>query len=200
MSEEPAEQAPADAPAAPHSPAERAPADAPAAPNSPAPPRPPSSGIRASDAEREQLISELNEHMVAGRLGTDELEERTQAAYAARTTAELDALRHDLPPTPRQVALYQKQRRAHLTRRMIQQTGGLGAIFVIGTAIWISDGANGQYWPVWVLILLVLSVARNAWALYGPAPDLDAVERDLDRRRRRHEQRDERHSHRHQRR
>jgi hypothetical protein len=153
--------------------------------------------MRASDAEREQLISELNDHMVAGRLGTDELEERTQAAYAARTTAELDALRHDLPPTARQVALYQKQRRAHLTRRMVQQTGGLGAVFLIGTAIWLSDGANGQYWPVWVLILLVLSVARNAWALYGPAPDLDAVERDLDRRRRRNEQRGERHTHRH---
>ncbi len=160
-------------------------------------PRPPSSGIRASDAEREQLISELNEHMVDGRLGTDELEERTQAAYAARTTAELDALRQDLPPTPRQVARYQKQRRAHLTRRMIQQTGGLGTVFVVGTAIWFSDGAGGQFWPVWVLILLVLSVARNAWALYGPAPDLDAVERDLDRRQRRDQHHGTSRSHRH---
>ena len=166
MSEQPPEQAPAET----HStPAER----------------PPSSTIRASDADREQLISELNEHMVAGRLATDELEERTQAAYAARTTADLDALRHDLPPTPQQLALYHRQRRAHLTRRMIQETGGLGAVFVIGTAIWISDGANGQFWPIWVLIVLVLSMARNAWALYGPAPDLDAVERDLDRRRKR---------------
>jgi Domain of unknown function (DUF1707) len=159
--------------------------------------RPSSSGIRASDAEREQLISELNDHMVAGRLGTDELEERTQAAYAARTTAELDALRKDLPPTPRQVALYQKQRRAHLTRRMIQETGCLGAVFVVGTAIWLTDGASGQFWPVWVLIVLVLSVARNAWALYGPAPDLDAVERDLDRRQRRKEHRGTSRSQRH---
>ena len=152
-------------------------------------------GIRASDADREQLISELNEHMVDGRLGTEELEERTQAAYAARTTAELDALRRDLPPTRRQVARYQKERRAHLTRRMIQESGGLGAVFLIGTAIWLSDGASGQFWPVWVLILLVLSVARNAWGLYGPAPDLDAVERDLDRRRRHNEQRGERRGH-----
>jgi hypothetical protein len=208
MSEEPSEQsAPAPDGRSP-APDERAPAagqSAPATgPGQPAPPastpapaqRSPSSGIRASDAEREQLISELNDHMVAGRLGTDELEERTQAAYAARTTAELDALRHDLPPTPRQVAQYQKERRAHLTRRMIQQTGGLAAVFVVGTAIWISDGASGQFWPVWVLIILVLSVARNAWALYGPAPDLDAVERDLDRRRRR-QHRAESRGHRH---
>lgn len=160
---------------------------------------PPSSGIRASDADRDQLISELNEHMVAGRLRTDELEDRTQAAYAARTTAELDALRHDLPPTSKQVARYERQRRAHLTRRLIQETGGLGAVFLGGTAIWLWDGASGQFWPVWILLILVLSVARNVWALYGPAPDLDAVERDLDRRRReRDKQRSAHHSrHRH---
>jgi Domain of unknown function (DUF1707) len=184
MNEEQSEQGAA-------APGEGAPEPAESAPG----PLPQPTGIRASDAEREQLISELNEHMVDGRLGTDELEERTQAAYAARTTTQLDALRHDLPPTSRQVALYQKQRRAHLTRRMIQQTGGLGAVFVIGTAIWITDGASGQFWPIWVLILLVLSVARNAWALYGPAPDLDAVERDLDRRRRQHDRDGRRHRH-----
>ncbi|MGO9883304.1 MAG: DUF1707 domain-containing protein [Solirubrobacteraceae bacterium] len=184
MSEEPSEHG---AP-----PGDSQPAPAESAPG----PVPHPTGIRASDAEREQLISELNEHMVDGRIGTEELEERTQAAYAARTTAELDALRHDLPPTARQVARYQKQRRAHLTRRMIQETGGLGTVFVIGTAIWISDGASGQFWPIWVLLILVLSVARNAWGLYGPAPDLDAVERDLDRRR--NEQRSRRRSHPHQ--
>ena len=185
MSEEPSEHGaprPGDSPPAP---AESAPA-----------PVPQPTGIRASDAEREQLISELNEHMVDGRIGTDELEERTEAAYAARTTAELDALRHDLPPTARQVARYQKQRRAHLTRRMIQETGGLGTVFLVGTAIWISDGASGQFWPIWVLLILVFSVARNAWGLYGPAPDLDAVERDLDRKR--NEQRAWSRSHRHQ--
>lgn len=158
-------------------------------------PGPAPAGIRASDADREQLISELNDHMVAGRIATDELEERTEAAYAARTTGELDALRHDLPATPRQVAQFHRERRAHLTRRMIQETGGLGGVFVVGTAIWLTDGASGQFWPVWVLIVLVLSLARNVWALYGPAPDLDAVERDLDRRRR-HKHRDQSRGHR----
>jgi predicted GNAT superfamily acetyltransferase len=54
-----------------------------------------SRGVRASDEDREQLIAELNEHTVAGRLDTDELERRVQAAYAARTTGQLDALRSD---------------------------------------------------------------------------------------------------------
>ena len=38
-------------------------------------------------------------------------------------------------------------------------------------------------------VLVVLSLARNGWALYGPGADLDAVEADLDaRRERRREQ------------
>ena len=148
--------------------------------------------MRASDAEREQLISELNEHMVAGRLGTDELEERTQAAYAARTTSQLDELRCDLPPTSRQIAIFHKERRAHLTRRMIQETGGSIGLFGLCLAIWLIDGAQGQFWPVWVLIVVGISMARNVWALYGPAPDLDAVERHLDRERGRRRQRDRR--------
>jgi Domain of unknown function (DUF1707) len=91
---------------------------------------------RASDADREQLIDELNEHAVAGRLSTDELEERLTATYAARTTAELDALRRDLPVTARQTALTHAQRRSHLTRRMIQEAGGSLGAFIVCTIIW----------------------------------------------------------------
>jgi Domain of unknown function (DUF1707)/Cell wall-active antibiotics response 4TMS YvqF len=60
--------------------------------------------LRASDAEREQVASALREHLVAGRLTLDEFSERVDAAHAARTVGELDALRRDLPeisaPTP----------------------------------------------------------------------------------------------------
>ncbi len=147
-------------------------------------PRPEPTGIRASDDDRERLISELRDHAVAGRIDTDELEERSQAAYSAKTTAELDRLRHDLPATPAQLAMYDKERRAQLTRRLIQETGGSLGLFVLCTGIWLVSGSHhGQFWPVWVLLIVGLSLARNGWALYGPAPDLDAVERDLNRRR-----------------
>jgi len=167
-------------------------------------PRPNAPGLRASDEDREQLIAELNEHAVAGRLSTDELEERLQATYAARTTGELDALRRDLPVTSRQVALNHAQRRAQLTRRLIQETGGSACLFVVCTAIWLASGAHGQFWPVWVLIVVLITLVRSGWALYGPAPDLDAVERRLDARRDHHSDRDarrhERHAQRHDRR
>jgi hypothetical protein len=140
-------------------------------------------GVRASDEDREQLIAELNEHSVAGRLDTDELERRVRSAYVATTTGELDALRSDLPAPSRQVALQHSERRRQLTRRMVQESGGSLGVFVLCTAIWAVSGAHGQFWPVWVLVVFALSVVRNGWALYGPAPDLDAVEAQLDARR-----------------
>jgi hypothetical protein len=139
--------------------------------------------VLASDADRERLIGELGEHSAAGRLTTDELEERTQAAYRARTFGELHALSADLPPTPTALGLAHAERRAQLTRRVVQETGGSAGAFVICTAIWLASGANGQFWPVWVLILVILSLVRNGWALYGPAADLDALESRLDTRR-----------------
>lgn len=153
-----------------------------------------SDGFRASDADRERLISELNEHTVDGRLSTEEFEQRLQSVYAARTTGELAALRRDLPETSGQRALSHATRRSHLTRRLIQETGGSAALFVVCTVIWLSsghDGHHGQFWPVWILIVVVMSLARSGWALFGPAPDLDAVEEHLDHRRHRRLERDQ---------
>jgi hypothetical protein len=159
---------------------------------SPGRPGRPSRGVRASDEDREQLIAELNEHSVAGRLDTDELERRVTAAYTARTTGELDALRSDLPVPSKQVALQHAARRRQLTRRMIQESGGSLGAFAVCTVIWVASGGHGQFWPVWVLVVCLLSLVRNGWALYGPAPDLDAVESQLDSRRQERLARDQR--------
>lgn len=53
--------------------------------------------IRVSDAEREAVVERLREASVEGRLTLAELTERTEAAYLARTRAELDQLTADLP-------------------------------------------------------------------------------------------------------
>jgi hypothetical protein len=157
-------------------------------------PSPPPPGIRASDEDRERVIAELHDHAVAGRLTTDELEERLAAAYSARTTSELDGLRRDLPAARSQTAPTDRERRSHLTRRMIQETGGSFGLFIICTAVWVASGADGQFWPVWVLLVAVLSLARSGWALVGPAPDLDGLEAQLESRRQRRIERDQRRS------
>jgi hypothetical protein len=57
--------------------------------------------LRASDADRELIVSGLRVHHAEGRLDEDELEERLAAAFAARTRGELTRLVADLPPPGR---------------------------------------------------------------------------------------------------
>ena len=57
----------------------------------------PSGSLRVSDADRDRAIAELSEHYQAGRLTTEELEDRTGRALQARTAADLAALFTDLP-------------------------------------------------------------------------------------------------------
>ena len=57
----------------------------------------PSGSLRVSDADRDRAIAELSEHYQAGRLSTEELEDRTGRALQARTSADLAALFTDLP-------------------------------------------------------------------------------------------------------
>jgi len=53
--------------------------------------------IRIADAEREAAVSTLSEHYAVGRLTREEYDERCEAAWAARTRAELRPLFTDLP-------------------------------------------------------------------------------------------------------
>jgi hypothetical protein len=53
--------------------------------------------VRIGTDERQHAVDALGDHFAKGRLDPDEFEERAAAAYAARTTAELDALFRDLP-------------------------------------------------------------------------------------------------------
>lgn len=75
-------------------------ADAPTSPDlgpqSPAEPGTASS-LRASDAEREQAVSELKEQFVAGRLSQDTFLHRVQSALGARQRRDLPPLLADLP-------------------------------------------------------------------------------------------------------
>jgi len=53
--------------------------------------------LRASHADREQVVDTLKDAFVQGRLTKDELEARAGQAFAARTYADLAALTADLP-------------------------------------------------------------------------------------------------------
>jgi hypothetical protein len=56
--------------------------------------------IRASDQERESVVDVLRDAFTDGRLTLDEFEDRTSAAYAAKTWTDLRELTADLPAEP----------------------------------------------------------------------------------------------------
>jgi len=149
--------------------------------------------LRVSDEQRERAAQDIREHFAVGRLNEDELSDRVQAAYAARTQGELNAVLADLPKLPASPAQQKAeltQRRHHLQRRLLQEAGGGSGAFLICTAIWVVSGASGFFWPIIVALCMLAPLLRNGWALYGPAPEFDRVERELEARGRR----DQRHA------
>jgi Domain of unknown function (DUF1707) len=150
--------------------------------------------LRTSDEQRERAAQDIREHFAAGRLDEDELDSRVQAAYSAKTQHDLDTLLADLPKLPASPAQQKAElaaRRRLLQRRLLQETGGGAALFLVCTVIWITSGASGQFWPIWVALVTLIPLLRNGWRLYGPSPELDRVERELELRRRKDEVRAE---------
>ena len=104
---------------------------------------------RASDAEREAAAERLRVAAGDGRLDPDELEERLEQAYAARTVGELEALTRDLPEAGGALAERESVWRSEHVREK------LASFIVVNTVcvtIWLATGADGHFWPVWVML------------------------------------------------
>jgi hypothetical protein len=150
--------------------------------------------LRASDEQRDRAAQEIREHFAAGRLSDEELSDRVQAAYDARTQGELEALMADLPKLPVTRAQQKAEialRRRELQRRLLQEAGGGSGAFLICTAIWVASGASGFFWPIFVALCVLIPLLKNGWRLYGPAPEFDEIERELEARRQKNRARDE---------
>jgi hypothetical protein len=62
------------------------------------------SNMRVGDVDREAVATALREHYADGRLTLEELNERLDQAFAAKTRADLTAVTRDLPVTARPLA------------------------------------------------------------------------------------------------
>ena len=101
--------------------------------------------LRASDAEREHHAELLREHAAQGRLTVDELDERLDRVYAARTLGELVPVVADLPapaPSPRE------RPRDRAIRPDVAVYLAVNLMLIV---IWAATGA-GYFWPVWPLL------------------------------------------------
>jgi len=66
--------------------------------------------LRASDADREEIVNRLHKAATEGRIAPEELEQRVTTALTARTYAELDATVADLPRQPAKRARHDPRR------------------------------------------------------------------------------------------
>jgi hypothetical protein len=126
--------------------------------------------LRAADADRAAVASQLGEHMAAGRLSVAEYDERLTRAYAARTYGELAELTRDLPSRPvarRPEPAAAPVRSGHGISHAGTWGGWAGgpsrlaawrnwlAVAVIVLTVWIVSSIGSgelQYpWPIWVI-------------------------------------------------
>src|SRR5690242_16701772 len=60
--------------------------------------------VRVGDADRDAVATQLREHFADGRLTLEELNERLDQAFAAKTKADLNTVMRDLPQATRPTA------------------------------------------------------------------------------------------------
>ncbi len=139
--------------------------------------------MRAGDDDRERVAALLREHYTAGRLTTDEFDDRLEKAYGSRTLGELESLTWDLPVHFQQPATARPMTRQG--RRPPNHVIAYVLVMLFLIAIWAVTG-GGYFWPIWPML---------GWGL-GVAFDVLGVQHG---RSRRHHQPERRHTRREQR-
>jgi hypothetical protein len=118
----------------------------------------PADEMRVSDADRDRAVSELSGHFQAGRLTSEEFDERSGLALRARTGGDLSALFSDLPrPDPPAAppavgggAPVRRVSRPLLAAPAVIALAVLAAIFASG------HGSHLLGFPIPVLIVLLV--------------------------------------------
>jgi hypothetical protein len=134
--------------------------------------------MRASHADREQVIEALKDAFVYGRLTKDELDARAGRALAARTCAELAALTADIAPAPAAPAPVASGPTRPLVpagRRPLARAaaGSGGCLALAAAAIWatfiLDPGPTGadRPWAGLILQLALYAVMAGVWILWS---------------------------------
>ena len=103
--------------------------------------------IRVADSDRERVAGLLRDHAAAGRLDTQELEERLERAYAARYGSDLQSVLAELPPEP---APRSRPTRPRATAAPLLPIAiaALVALAAITSAWWL-------LWLIWPIVIVL---------------------------------------------
>lgn len=122
----------------------------------------PNPDLRASDADRDRVAASLREHCAQGRITMDELHERLEAVYEAKTLGRLQEITADLPEEdlhqlpvpasqPKSTSVPDRTSPADLHQRG-------------GRAIWATWAAvSGINFTIWLIIALTGNVVYPWW-------------------------------------
>jgi hypothetical protein len=142
--------------------------------------------LRASDADREQIVHALRQHHGDGRLTVSEFTERMDLAYEAKTLGDLDGLTRDLPPLP--PPLPEEPRadpnviRLRFYRHLLSYAFVNGFMLVLWVIVSVAVGHLVLFWPIWTLLGWGLVLGSHAIRAFGPQENWDRHDR-WDRRR-----------------
>lgn len=131
------------------------------------------SEIRASDTDRATAVTRLQRHYTAGCLTLEEYEERTQAAYRARTLGDLDGLLSDLPPAPlppappspaptatSRVSVVRFSRHGQGGRSLPRPLTRFISLTALLVGVWALTG-RGYFWPAWPMLVTGVGLLRR---------------------------------------
>lgn len=140
--------------------------------------------LRASDADREQIVFALRQHHGDGRLTVSEFTERMNLAFEAKTLGDLDGLTRDLPPLPPPLPADpppdpEREARWRFLRHLLSYclvNGFLIVLWLIGSIV---AGRLLFFWPVWTLFGWGLALGSHAIRVFGPQQVRDREPRDF---------------------
>ncbi len=135
--------------------------------------------LRASHADREQVIEVLKTAFVQGRLTKAELDARVDQAFASRVRAELAAVTSDLPAgpvaPPRQAAQSRPQQQGNPTLR--KGTVAITAATALTGCLWAAAASTTN--AVLAVLVLTVTVTWVGIVLLVGAVMLDSAQRNV---------------------
>lgn len=99
-----------------------------------------------ADSDRAAAAQDIRTHYDSGRLTLDEFESRLTEVHAARTRADLEHAFRQLPRSEPRASL--RVRDLRWSSLALQYA----LINVTCVLVWLFSGAQGSFWPKWVLV------------------------------------------------
>jgi len=121
----------------------------------------PNDAIRASNADREAVVKRLADAYAEGRLELSEMDERTTAAYAAKTVGDLKPLTADLPEAAPTAVVATETPSSDSSGWSDWQPWlkfALPAVIALNLAVWVAVSAVSDHhlvFPWWIILVIV---------------------------------------------